>query len=194
MRDGRCYVSDGFSHLMNFTANAVEAGTNGSELRLDRAARVRVTARAACLLAEKPSDAGRPDPTRQPFWTPEHARVAGTREVTVEVVLNGRPVASQRVTADGALRDVSFDIAIERSSWMALRIIGSAHTNPIFIRVGERPIRASKRSAEWCLKAVDRCWSQKSPRIRAVERDEAQRAYEHARARYRQILSESDVD
>lgn len=77
---------------------------------------------------------------------------------------------------------------------MALRILGSAHTNPIFVRVGDRQIRASKRSAEWCLKAVDQCWSQKSRRISALERDESQRAYEHARVRYRQILLESDAD
>lgn len=194
VRDGRSYVSDGFSHLMNFTANTLEAGTNGSELRLDRPATVRATARAACLLAEKPKEAAPADPTRQPFWTPEHARVAGTREVTVEAVLNGRPVASQRLKADGVLRDVAFDIPVERSSWMALRILGSAHTNPIFVRVGDRQIRASKRSAEWCLKAVDQCWSQKSRRISALERDESQRAYEHARVRYRQILLESDAD
>ena len=110
------------------------------------------------------------------------------------MVVNGRPGASQRLIADGALRDVTFEVRVERSSWIALRILGSAHTNPMFVHVGGRQIRASKRSAEWCLKAVDQCWSQKSRRIRPSERDEAQRAYEHARARYRQILSESDAE
>ncbi|MGH9254792.1 MAG: CehA/McbA family metallohydrolase [Vicinamibacterales bacterium] len=194
VRNGRSYVSDGFGHLMNFTANGREAGTNGGELHLDRPGAVRTAVRAACLLAEKPRQAGRPNPDQQPFWTPEHARVDGSREVTVEAILNGRPVASHPLTADGTLRDIAFDIPIERSSWIALRILGSAHTNPIFVHVGGRPIRASKRSAEWCLKAVDQCWSQKSPRIRQAERDAAQRAYDHARARYRQILSESDAD
>ncbi len=192
--NGRSYVSDGFSHLMNFKVNALEAGTNGSELRLDRPATVRATAEAACWLAETPKEEGPPDPSRQPYWTPEHARVAGTREVTVEVVLNGRPITSRRLTADGALREAAFDIPIERSSWIALRILGSAHTNPIFVRVGERPIRVSKRSAEWCLKAVDQCWSQKARRISRSERIEAEGAYEHARARYRHILSECDAD
>ena len=108
--------------------------------------------------------------------------------------MNGRPVASQRLTADGTLRDLAFDIPIQRSSWIALRILGSAHTNPIFVLVGDRPIRASKKSAEWCLKGVDQCWSQKSPRISPAERPVAEHAYDHARERYRRILSESDAD
>lgn len=194
VRDGRSYVSDGFSHLMNFTANGLEAGMTGSELQIEQPGTVRAAVQAACLLAENPED-GAPSPSRQqPQWSPEHARIRGTRDVTVEAVLNGRPVASQRVTADGALRDVTFDIPIERSSWIAIRILGSAHTNPLFIRIAGRPIRSSKRSAEWCLKAVDQCWSQKSPRINRLEREIAQRAYDYARNRYRQILSESDID
>lgn len=194
VRDGRSYVSDGLSHLMNFTANGLEAGTSGSELRLDRPSTVRVTAQAACLLPEMPPETGPPNPDQRPFWTPEHARVAGSRAVTVEVVVNGHPTASQSLTADGSLREVAFDIPIERSSWITLRILGSAHTNPIFVSVGEHPIRVSKKSVEWCIKAVDQCWSQKSPRIRSSEKISAQRAYEHARARYRQILSQTEFD
>ena len=194
IREGRSYVSDGFSHLINFKAGAFEAGTGNGELRLERPGTLKVTVQAASLLPEKPADNAPPNPRQQPFWTPEHARVAGSREVIVEAVVNGQPVARHRLTADGVLRDVTFDIPVERSSWMALRILGSAHTNPIFVHVAGRPIRASKRSAEWCLKAVDQCWSQKSPRIRRPEREAAQLAYDHARARYRQILSESDTD
>ena len=193
VRAGRSYVSEGFSHLMNFAANGVEAGTNGSELRLERSGVVRATVRAASLLSETAS--GPPTPSRQQGqWSPEHARVAASRDVAVEAIVNGHPVASQRLTADGSLRDLTFDIPIQRSSWIALRILGSAHTNPMFVLVGERPIRASKRSAEWCLKAVEQCWSQKSPRISQAERPAAQRAYDHARQKYRLILSESDAD
>jgi hypothetical protein len=145
------------------------------------------------LLSETAS--GPPAPSRQQGqWSPEYARVAASRDVAVEAIVNGYPVASQRLTADGRLRDLTFDIPIQRSSWIALRILGSAHTNPIFVLVGERPIRASKKSAEWCLKAVDQCWSQKSPRISQAERPAAQRAYDYARQKYRLILSESDTD
>jgi hypothetical protein len=193
VRAGRSYVSDGFSHLMNFSVAGVEAGTSGSDVRLDRAGVVKATVQAASLLAETAS--GPPAPNRQQSqWSPEYARVAGSRDVAVQVIVNGHPVASQRLTGDGRLRDLAFDVPIQRSSWVALRILGSAHTNPVFVVVGDRPVRASRRSAEWCLKSVDQCWSQKSPRISAVERPAAQRAYDHARLEYRRILSESDAD
>jgi hypothetical protein len=89
---------------------------------------------------------------------------------------------------------VAFDVPLERSSWVALRILPSSHTNPVFISVGDKPIRASRRSAEWCLKSVDQCWSQKLGRISAKEREEAAKAYEHAREVYRRILAESEAN
>ena len=110
------------------------------------------------------------------------------------MVVNGEAVASQAIVADGTTRELSFRVPIRDSSWIALRILGSAHTNPVFVLIGERPIRAARRSAEWCLRAVDQCWSQKSGRLSGALRDEADDAYEHARRRYRQILAESDVD
>jgi hypothetical protein len=61
----------------------------------------------------------------------------------------------------------------------------------VFAIVGGKPIRASKRSAEWCLTAVNQCWTQKSARIRASELDEARKAYDHAREVYRQRVAES---
>ncbi len=194
VRDGRSYVSDGFSHLMDFAVNGLEAGTSASELGLDQPGIVRATARVACLLPEKPVPAGGPAAPPRPPWSPEHARVADSRDVTVELVVNGRPVATKRMAADGTQRDVAFDVPVDRSSWIALRILGSAHTNPIFVMVGGRPIRASRRSADWCLKAVDQCWSQKSTRLRGGAREAAQLAYEHARVRYRRILAESEVE
>ncbi len=88
-------------------------------------------------------------------------------------------------------RPVTFDYKIDRSSWVALRILPSSHTNPIFVLVDGKPIRASRKSAEWCLKAVDQCWSQKSPHIRLPEQGEAERVYAAARDAYRQRLSET---
>ena len=86
---------------------------------------------------------------------------------------------------------MAFDVPIEQSSWVALRIYPSSHTNPVFVLVGGKPIRASKKSAEWCLKGVDQCWSQKERAIRAGEKDEARKAYDVAREAYRKILEES---
>lgn len=195
LRDGRSYVSDGRSHLLDFKVDGLAVGTRGSELRLDAPRRVRVTARVAALLGEQP-DAGvrgrRHDQT--PYWDLERARIGNTREVPLEVVVNGRVVAGRNVVADGSLREVAFDINVERSAWVALRILPSSHTNPVFVVVGGRPVRASRRSAEWCLKAVDQCWSQKAPQISDRERPDARRAYDHARRVYRKVAEECEVD
>jgi hypothetical protein len=58
----------------------------------------------------------------------------------------------------------------------------------------EQPIRASRRSAEWCRKAVDVCWEKKSPKIRDAERAEAAAAYDVARNAYDKIIGESFDD
>ena len=83
---------------------------------------------------------------------------------------------------------------IPHSSWVCLRVLPSSHTNPVFVVVDGKPIRASKRSAEWCLKAIDKCWKKKSPRIRETERAAAGQAYDEARAAYRKILAECVAD
>jgi len=131
---------------------------------------------------------------QQPYWNIERARIGGSREVPVELIVNGYPVAKQTLVADGTIRDLTFDAKIERSSWVALRILPSSHTNPIWVLVGGRAVRASRRSADWCLKGVDQCWSQKERTISASEMEQAKADYEHARQTYRRILSETDVD
>jgi hypothetical protein len=195
IRAGRNYVGDGRSHLMEFKVGAVAMGENGSELRLDRPGTVHLTAKVAARLDEKPEPEIRSSPyDQQPYWHLERARMGDTRRVPVEVIVNGYPVARQEIAADGQTRDVSFDVKVERSSWVALRILPSSHTNPVFVLVGGKPIRASRRSAKWCLKGVDQCWSQKRRFIAAGEMADAEAAYEHARQAYRRILSECEVE
>ncbi|MFL6211275.1 MAG: CehA/McbA family metallohydrolase [Pyrinomonadaceae bacterium] len=195
LRDGRAYISDGRSHLMDFRVNDLAVGTRGSELQLDRAQTVHVTARVAALLDAVPNETVRALPfDQEPYWDLERARIGATRDVPVELIVNGRAVARKIITADGALRAVAFDVPVERSSWIALRILPSSHTNPVFVTVGGRPIRASRRSAEWCLRAVDQCWTQKVAKIAPAERTAAEQAYEHAREVYRRILAESAPD
>ena len=190
---GRTYVSDGKSHLMDFRANGVAVGTNGSELKLSRPETVKVTVKVSARLDQNPNEAlRRLRYDKQPFWDIERARIGDTRQVPVELIVNGEPVARKSILADGSVNDVEFDTHVERSSWIALRILPTSHTNPIFVTVGDKPIRASRRSAEWCLKAVDQCWSQKSPNISAKERVDAEKAYEHARQAYKRILADSD--
>ncbi|MCI0523928.1 MAG: CehA/McbA family metallohydrolase, partial [Acidobacteria bacterium] len=195
VRDGRTYVSDGKSHLIDFRVNDVMVGTQKSEVKLDKPQAVRVKARVAARLDEKPNEAiSKLRYNQKPYWDLERARIGSSREIPVELIVNGQPVAKKNIPADGQIRDLTFDAKIERSSWVALRVPVSSHTNPIFVIVGDKPVRASRRSAEWCLKAVDQCWSQKAPKIAAKERDEAAKAYEHARQTYRRILAESEID
>ncbi len=192
IRDGRTYVSDGRSHLMDFRVNGLEVGTNGSEIQVKAGETAHITAKVAAYLDPDPDPAFhnlRYD--QKPYWHLERSRIAGTREVPVEVVVNGESVATKNLVADGQVREMAFDVPIAKSSWIALRILPSSHTNPIFALVDGKPIRASKRSAEWCLAAVNQCWTQKSPRIREAERDDARKAYDHAREVYKQRIAES---
>ena len=53
----------------------------------------------------------------------------------VEIVVNGVVVATQPLVADGMVRDVTFDVPLDRSSWIAARILPSSHTNPVFALV-----------------------------------------------------------
>ena len=53
IRQGRNYVSDGMSHLMDLRVGERNLGENGSELKLSEPATVNVSAKVAALLPEK---------------------------------------------------------------------------------------------------------------------------------------------
>ena len=77
---------------------------------------------------------------------------------------------------------------------VAARVLPSSHTNPIFVIVGDKPIRAFRRSLQWCLESVDQCWSQKIRFLKEEEMEQAKLDYEHARKVYRERLAECEVD
>ncbi|MGV3662708.1 MAG: CehA/McbA family metallohydrolase [Prosthecobacter sp.] len=190
IRSGRAYVSDGKSHLMDFKAGDQELGVNGSEIRLAKPATIKLTAKVAAMLDTQPHPEIQNAPVGQkPFWDVERARIGTSRKVPVEVIVNGVTVQKQDLPADGTSVDLTFDVSIEKSCWVALRIRASSHTNPIFVIVNDKPIR-EKRSLEWCLKGVDQCWSQKEALIDPKEHADAVAAYEHARRVYRERLAE----
>ncbi|MBM3457688.1 MAG: hypothetical protein FJX77_04055 [Armatimonadetes bacterium] len=195
IRNGRNYVSDGYSHLMEFRVDTVRMGEQGSELKLASPGTVTATATVAARLPETPNPDLQKRPYQQkPYWHLERSRIGSTRTVPVELLVNGQPVARKVIAADGTAREVRFDLPIRQSSWVALRILPSSHTNPIWVMVADQPVRASRRSVEWCLKGVDVCWSQKQRFIRPDEQEDAQRAYEHARQAYRRILAETTAE
>ncbi len=154
-------------------------------------ATVTVTVHAAAYLSVTPDQSLRGRPLDQkPYWDVERARLGDTRDVPVEIVVNGKAVARQSLKADGQVRELKFQVAIGESSWIAARVLPAAHTNPVFALVGGKPVRASRQSAEWCLNAVNQCWTQKAPHTSIAELGEAKRAYDHARDVYRQLASE----
>jgi hypothetical protein len=195
IREGKSYVSDGRSHLMDLRVNGTDLGTHGSEVSLAEAGTVRVEVSAAAYLDPVPSAEAGPLPYDQkPYWSVERARIGDTRKVPVEVVVNGLVSARQEIMADGMVRKLPFDVPIRQSSWLAVRILPSSHTNPVFVLVGGKPVRASRRSAEWCLAGVNQCWTQKAARVSAQELPDAQAAYDHAREVYKKLIGECQAN
>ena len=62
--------------------------------------------------------------------------------VPVELLVNGEAVARREIVADGNWNDLAFDWPVTRSSWVALRILPSSHTNPVFVLLGNQPMSA----------------------------------------------------
>jgi hypothetical protein len=184
LREGRSYLSDGRAHLMDFRVNG-----GLEDVRLRGRGRVNVAMKAAVLLDKTPNLALQKLPYDQkPYWTVERARIGETNEVAVELVVNGKVVAVKNVVGDGAVRDVEFEVEMERSAWVAARVLPAAHTNPVWVMVDEQPVN-DKASAEWCLRAVEQCWTQKARFIKASEKDAARQAYDEAREVYRKKIA-----
>ena len=217
IRKGRSYVSDGRSHIIDFFVNEHELGTDNSEVLLDRPEKISVTARVCAYLPQQVESFTLPrlpvwlalglqkkelspgwenlrnwfSGTKLPYWHIERARIGQSRMVPVELLVNGEAVARSEIIADGNWNDLAFDWFVTRSSWLALRILPSSHTNPIFVLLGDQPVRASVESARWCRAAVDQCWKMKRGKIRENDLDAAAAAYDKARETYDLILSEA---
>jgi hypothetical protein len=208
LRTRASYFGDGRSHAFGLALD----GDHAREQRRAEPGPVRLTATVAALLPER-----RPEPTVEGFdydlaptapsvpsngssdwdasaWHLEWARIGDTRSVTVDVVVNGQPVATREIVADGSEQELAVDLDLERSSWVALRLLPSLHTQPIFVELGDRPIRASRRSAQWLHDCVDKLWEVKQGFIRPAERVEARAAYDQAQAVYATRRDESEVE
>jgi hypothetical protein len=198
---GRGYVSDGYAHALDFR---VDGKTSGDELRLSGPGEVTVKATVA-FSPETPIEAayGAVIPVGGRRYVGDTVRMRRARSLDpvyergqrlIELVVNGRAVASREVAADGREHAVEFSVRIERSSWIALRQFPQLHTNPVDVLVAGTPIRASRASALWALACVDQLWRVRGQRIAPAERAEAARAYEEARTIYRRIAAESPAD
>lgn len=191
IKNGRSYVSDGKSHLMDFSVNGVVSGTAESTVRLAKNEKVEVTVDVAAYLPEQQDSLSAKIAatswTERPYWDVERARVGKTRRVSVELVVNGVVAGRQDVEADGSIQKLSFPYPVTKSCWMAVRVPGSAHSNPVFVELKGKPV-AEGKSIQWCLDALEQCWKTKSPNIREGERVEAGKAYDAARLIYKGLL------
>ena len=195
LKTGRGYVTEGRSHIIDFELNGVAMGTGESEVVLAGPEAVSVKARVTAMLPAQQNEVGAhiaASPLHdQPYWHIERARVGTTRKVPVELIVNGQPVARKEIDADGNWNDVRFSYRLDRSSWVALRIYPSSHTNPIFVTVDRKPVRVAE-SIEWSRKAVDQCWTMKKDRIRVEDLEAAGEAYDKARSLYDLLMREVD--
>lgn len=187
LKKGRSYVSDGASHIMNFSVNGQEAGVNESEVNVAGKSNLTVTADVAAYLPEITADASQKKNEYLPHWSIERARIQNERKVNVELIVNGKQVDSTTIAADGSMQKIKFSYPVDHSSWVALRVWGSAHSNPVFVLVDQKPIH-EKHSAEWCKQALDQCWKMKEANIRPEERVAAKAAYDKARVVYDEII------
>ena len=194
IKKGRSYVSDGNSHIIDFSVNGLEPGTKDSRLDVKSAASVQIAARVIANLPEQQDQAGASiaerDVAAQPYWHIERARIGTTRKVRVELIVNGYSVDTTEIIADGKWKDIKFTYPVTHSSWIALRVYPSSHTNPVFVIVDGKPIH-ERKSAEWCRQAVDQCWKMKQNNIRPDERAAAEAAYDDARKAYDKIIKEA---
>jgi hypothetical protein len=196
VKDGNSYVSDGFSHLIDFRVNEVVLGEDDSELAISGPETLNISVRAAAMLRENQDEIGKLIASRNlyeaPYWHIERARIGSSRKIPVELIVNGYPAEKKEIVADGNWNELEFEYKIEDSGWLAIRVYPSAHTNPIFVKVEGNPVRV-KKSAEWMRNAVDQCWMMKSRRIRENELEAARQAYDHAREVYDNIIQEAEA-
>ncbi len=194
---GHSYVSDGYAHAPGFT---VESQPSGGEVRLTKPGRVTMRAKVA-FSAETPLEIAYGgavpvggqrlvgDTVHYHDTTGANPFASGKR--LVELVVNGIVTAKREVPADDQLHDVAFTVEIPRSSWVALRHFPQLHTNPVNVIVADKPIRASRQSALWCMACIDQLWRVREKNIAPAERDEAKRTFEAAKEIYRRIAAEA---
>lgn len=195
---GRSYVSDGFAHALDFSVDGTQPGFG--DVNRSEAGEVNVKAVVSFAPATPvgvaygnvtPAAGRRVVGDTVNLHAPRSMNYVSGGKRKVEIVVNGKAVASIDVPADGAPHELEFPVHITQSSWVALRHFPQLHTNPVNVIVDKKPIRASADSARWCLEVIDQLWKFRSKRISEKERPEARTAYDRAEAKFRNIADEA---
>ena len=92
------------------------------------------------------------------------------------------------------MHELTFNVDIPNSSWVAVRQFPQLHTNPVNVIVAGKPIRASKQSAQWCAACIEQLWRVRERNIAPAEREEAKLTFDEAIAIYRRIAAECPED
>ena len=194
---GRSYVSDGYAHALQFSVNERSAGDT---LRIPAPGKVNVTA-SLVFAPETPLSVayGTLAPEGGRRFVGDTVTLHGSQlestvrggDRLVEVIVNGQVVASKSLPADGHTHEVSFDVAIAQSSWLALRTFPQLHTNPVEILVDNAPIRVSQSSARWCEETIHQLWRMRQKNIAVAERTAAQQMFDEAIQEFRRRAKEA---
>jgi TolB protein len=117
-------------------------------------------------------------------------------------VVRSEPCPAKQGESDVVIKQLVADIALERSSWVALRARGPesrhvfdgpawAHTSPIFVTVAGKPI-ASKKDAAFFVEWIDRLIDSMGRRNRYAKPEDRQRVealFRRAQTRFREIAT-----
>lgn len=174
--DGRSYVSDGYAHCFDLKLGT---GMLGDTVKATAGEKLPLTAK---VVFDPDVKLGTSVGGRQP--------AAPTR--TVELIVNGQVVDKKDVPADQKPHEVKFDVTVQKSSWVALRSFPQMHTNPVFVSVDGKPIRASKDSAKWCVGVIEQLWKVREKDIAAHERKDAEKTFKDAIEIYKKIAKEAE--
>ena len=198
LAQGRSYVSDGYAHALEFSGNGVRPGFGSVELA--EKGRIQIEASVA-FAPETPASVAQgtanPPGSRRKIGDtvelhlPRSSEMIAGGERLVEIVVNGQPKWSKLVPADGKVHKLQLELDIDQSSWIALRQFPQLHTNPVNVIVAGKPIRASRRSAQWCIDMTKLLWQNREKNIAIAERLEAGQAFEKALNRLSVIAAES---
>jgi hypothetical protein len=173
---GRSYVSDGYAHALDFS---VEGKKPGAEVAVAKPGKVLIKAKVAFA-------------RELPLGTAKGGQAPTGDKRLVELVINGKAVAhgSQEVPADNLVRDLTFAVDLEQSGWVALRCFPQMHTNPVNVIVDGKAIRASRKSALWCIGCIEQLWRVRAKAIAEQERGEAEQTFQRVIQIYRKIAEE----
>jgi hypothetical protein len=172
---GRSYISDGYAHALDFR---VDGEPMGAEVKLEKPGTVKVTAKVAFA-------------SQMPLGTAVGAGMPQGNKRTVELIVNGQVADSIVIPADDQVHDLQFQVPIQRSSWVALRHFPQLHTNPVNVIVDNKPIRASKRDAQWCVGVIEQLWRIRGKDLPPDEKEQARKTFDKALEIYKKIAQEA---